>query len=74
MCACPAAGAQRRGIRKHLHDRGIRVQDIPKALLVYEGLSLVFEVTALAAAYTCQPLKTLVVWTGCDIACLLDRT
>jgi len=31
---------QRRGIRQYLEARGIGMQDIPKALVVYEGISM----------------------------------
>jgi len=31
---------RRRGIRRYLEERGVGVQDIPKALLVYEGISM----------------------------------
>jgi hypothetical protein len=31
---------RRRGIRRYLEERGVGVQDIPKALLVYESISM----------------------------------
>lgn len=31
---------RRRGIRRYLEERGVGVQDIPKALLVYESISI----------------------------------
>jgi hypothetical protein len=36
----PLAKMQRRGIRQYLEARGIGMQDIPKALVVYEGISM----------------------------------
>jgi hypothetical protein len=31
-----------KAVRKYLEDRGIEIQDIPKAILIYEGLSMCF--------------------------------
>ena len=36
----PISKLHRKGIRRYLEDRGISVQDIPKALVVYEGISM----------------------------------
>jgi hypothetical protein len=31
-----------KAVRKYLEDHGIDIQDIPKAILIYEGLSMCF--------------------------------
>lgn len=31
-----------KAVKKYLQDRGIEMQDIPKAILIYEGLSMCF--------------------------------
>ena len=36
----PLEKLQRRGVRRYLESQGVGVQDIPKAMLVYEGISM----------------------------------
>ena len=31
-----------KSLKKYLEDRGVQIQDIPKAVLIYEGISLCF--------------------------------
>ena len=48
-----------KAVRKYLEERGIDIQDIPKAILIYEGLSMCFMYVFRGALYNDQFTKCL---------------